>query len=171
MITNQFFLLSISSSQHFSCRVVATGTTESPLDTLTLSNDGLYLAASTLDGAVCGWAIEPPVQPDVDDDPVSLAMRGIKNGKGVNVLKSVNEETGKTEVSENDDDEEDEDEDEEVRGGEERSDEPTTQFLAPLACQPGISVPKLRPILLPTHSKPLPLAHRRTNRGKSSRNL
>jgi len=58
MITNQFFLLSISSSQHFSCRVVATGTTESPLDTLTLSNDGLYLAASTLDGAVCGWAEE-----------------------------------------------------------------------------------------------------------------
>ena len=43
----------------------------------------------------------------------------------------------------------------EVRGGEERSDELPSQFLAPLACLSNISVPKLRPILLSTHSKPL----------------
>ena len=43
-----------------------------------------------------------------------------------------------------------------VRGGEERSDELTTQFLAPLACLSGISIPKLHPILLSTYSKPLP---------------
>jgi len=43
-----------------------------------------------------------------------------------------------------------------VRSNEERSDEPTTQFLAPLACQPGISIPKLCPTPLSTHSKLLP---------------
>jgi hypothetical protein len=46
---------------------------------------------------------------------------------------------------------------EEVRGGEERSNEPKTQFLAPLACQPDISVFKLRLILLSTYSKTLHL--------------
>jgi len=42
-------------------------------------------------------------------------------------------------------------------GEEERSNEPTMHLMieAPLACQPGIAVPKLRPILLSTHSKPL----------------
>ena len=44
----------------------------------------------------------------------------------------------------------------EVRGGKERSDEPTTRFLASLACQPGIFAPKICPILFSTHSKPLP---------------
>jgi len=38
----------------------------------------------------------------------------------------------------------------EVRGGEERSDEMTTQFQAPLAYLSGISVPQLRPIFLST---------------------
>jgi len=55
----------------------------------------------------------------------------------------------------------------EVRLSEERSDELTTQFLAPLACLSDISVHNLRPILLFIYSKPLwsslrssPLAHR-----------
>jgi len=58
---------------------------------------------------------------------------------------------------------------EEVRGGEEQSNKLPSQFLAPLACLSDISVPKLCPILLSTHSKPLrsslrssQLAHRRT---------
>jgi len=38
--------------------------------------------------------------------------------------------------------------------GEERSDELATQFLAPPAFQPGISVPKFRPILLSKQFKP-----------------
>jgi len=37
-------------------------------------------------------------------------------------------------------------------GGEERSDEVTMQFLAPLECLYDISMPKLHPILLPTDS-------------------
>jgi len=47
-----------------------------------------------------------------------------------------------------------------VRGGEEGSDELTTQFLAPLACQPGISVPKLPLVSSPSILNPSPLAHR-----------
>ena len=42
-----------------------------------------------------------------------------------------------------------------VRGSDERSDELTTQFLAPLACLSDIAVPTLRHVLLSTHSKPL----------------
>jgi len=48
-----------------------------------------------------------------------------------------------------------------VRGGEEGSDQLTTQFLAPLACLSGMPIPKLHRIFLPTHYKPLPYAHRR----------
>jgi len=47
-----------------------------------------------------------------------------------------------------------------VRGSEERSEELTTQFLAPLACLSNISVPNFYPTPPCTHSKPLPARYR-----------
>ena len=97
--------------KHFSCKVIAMGLTQSPIDTLDLSDDGLYLHAGCKDGASCFWSLSPPIQPDFDTDPVSLAMRGAKkNTKGINVLKAVDEEAGekhesKLEYEEAEDDE------------------------------------------------------------------
>ena len=100
----------MENGKHFSCRVIATGQTDAPIDTLELSSDGLYLAAGLEDGGACCWGLPTPIQPDIDDDPVSLAMKG--KGKGRKLMKAIDEEKGResgTIVTEEDDDDDDED--------------------------------------------------------------
>ena len=112
----------MDSGKHFTCKLIATGQTDAPIDNLELSSDGLYLAAGLEDGGACCWGLPTPIQPDIDDDPVSLAMKG-KN-KGRKIMKQIDEEqireSGTVVAEDDEDDEDDEDapkqpqEDEEV---------------------------------------------------------
>ncbi|GMH89541.1 hypothetical protein TrVE_jg6202 [Triparma verrucosa] len=101
--------------KHYSCQVIATGQTDAPLENIELSADGLYLAGGLEDGGACVWGLPAPIQPDIDNDPVSLAMKG--KGKGKRLMKTVDEGVaGKGGEPINEDDEDDEDEDEEGGG-------------------------------------------------------